>query len=190
MSHLPLEAYYPTLSEAIRVDFEANADGIYLAKRSLGLPIPLYEIRHVDHSTCRPSLKQLSINDKFPAVDPSEYAHKQLKTLEVQPEVPKKQVLIPKEGYDEALLYLKEFNVDLDEVLEFFYTKRALRSNNRKIIHVLQTKQKKLRELDGSLKPFDQLRRGIDRLGELIETQKLELNKKVDEALQAFNMGR
>lgn len=154
MSHLPIEAYYPTLSEAIRVDFEANADGIYLAKRCLGLPIPDYEIRQVDHSTCKPSYKQISHYGQFPVLDPHEYVHKQLKTLEVQPEGPRKQVLIPKEGYDEALLYLKEFNVDLDEVLEFFFKKRALRASNRAIINVLQTKQKRLREINDKVQTF------------------------------------
>jgi hypothetical protein len=91
-----------------------------MAKRALGLPIPMYEFDRIDEHKSKPSKAQCTFKGGFPVIPLFEYAMAQLTNFDACNAPKIKPGEIPDKGFEETLAYLQEYNVDLDEMLELF----------------------------------------------------------------------
>jgi hypothetical protein len=94
-------------SNAIRQSFEVSASTAFLAKRGLGLPLAPFE--HIDELDLDIGPDGLSFEGTFPLACPHRYIDRVLEDIERGNEIR------PVEsGGEEALLRVREFNLDLE----------------------------------------------------------------------------
>ncbi len=98
-----------------------------LGKQALGLPLAPYDF--LDEHELSFTKADLSLNGKFPVMNPSLYILGKLGSIDKSNQKPIH--TCDESPLDKTLAMLKEFNVDLDEVITLFTDRRTFRNKNR-----------------------------------------------------------